>query len=102
MADAEDLKSSGPKGRAGSSPALGICSQQLTGDAQFRFYPRTSFCVHFVSTFSAFRLAISIVRRLASSVACVYRSVVLTDLWPITSLIAGSGAPPSAALVPNV
>jgi hypothetical protein len=24
MADAEDLKSSGPKGRAGSSPALGI------------------------------------------------------------------------------
>jgi hypothetical protein len=23
MADAEDLKSSGPKGRAGSSPALG-------------------------------------------------------------------------------
>lgn len=26
MADTEDLKSSGPKGRAGSSPALGIFS----------------------------------------------------------------------------
>ena len=29
MADAEDLKSSGPKGRAGSSPALGTIIQQL-------------------------------------------------------------------------
>lgn len=29
MADAEDLKSSGPKGRAGSSPALGIVYKSL-------------------------------------------------------------------------
>src|SRR5215471_963544 len=31
MADAEDLKSSGPKGRAGSSPALGIHYQRFMG-----------------------------------------------------------------------
>jgi hypothetical protein len=29
MADAEDLKSSGPKGRAGSSPALGTIESMI-------------------------------------------------------------------------
>jgi hypothetical protein len=37
MADAEDLKSSGPKGRAGSSPALGISkSEQMNAKLLFR------------------------------------------------------------------
>jgi hypothetical protein len=35
MADAEDLKSSGPKGRAGSSPALGIIELGLAVKSRF-------------------------------------------------------------------
>ena len=33
MADTEDLKSSGPKGRAGSNPALGIARSSLAVQA---------------------------------------------------------------------
>ena len=32
MADTEDLKSSGPQGRAGSSPALGIVESRAYDD----------------------------------------------------------------------
>src|SRR5262249_13911650 len=101
MADAEDLKSSGPKGRAGSSPALGIHYQRFTALGFHRYFlPPATFDQN-LNTFPGLRSAASTARLLPASVALVYRSVVLVDLWPITSRI-GRGTPASAAGVPKV
>ena len=80
MADAEDLKSSDPKGRAGSSPALGtIESTFYKWSRNTGLFRPAAFCSS-LSILVTMQPAISMVRRLASPVACVYRSMVLTDL----------------------
>ena len=53
MADTEDLKSSGPKGRAGSNPALGIARSSLAVQEHFKrilIFPPTCSC----TTYSKF------------------------------------------------
>ena len=70
MADAEDLKSSGPKGRAGSSPALGTSVfNDLLAVNILSFYPPTTFWDRIGTGFSIFRPTASTARRFPSSVA---------------------------------
>lgn len=74
----------------------------LFNDLQPQAFTATFHCGKFVAMALDPDWIASTALRLPSSVACAYLSVIVVVLWPITSRIAFSGTPASAALVPNV